>query len=62
MTIQALPRRAARRKPTQKLRPPERAAKPNRRFRWWIIPIAVIVIAAILAAVSFFGSSKLKTG
>lgn len=46
MTIQALPRRAARRKPTQKLRPPERAAKPNRRFRWWIIPIAVIVIAA----------------
>ena len=38
------------------------AAKPNRRFRWWIIPIAVIVIAAILAAVSFFGSSKLKTG
>ena len=38
------------------------AAKPNRRFRWWIIPIAVFVVLAALAAVWFFGSSKLKTG
>ena len=38
------------------------AAKPCRRFRWWFIPIAVLVVLAVLAAVWFFGSSKLKTG
>ena len=35
---------------------------PCRRFRWWFIPIAVLVVLAVLAAVWFFGSSKLKTG
>lgn len=38
------------------------AAKPCRRFRWWFIPIAVLVVLAVLAAVWFFGSSKFKTG
>ena len=37
------------------------AAKPRRRFRWWI-PVVILAVLAALAAVWFFGSSKLKIG
>ena len=37
------------------------AAKPRRRFRWWI-PVVVLAVLAALAAVWFFGFSKLRTG